>query len=176
MRENLQLKTLNDEGYFTGYASIFNVVDNQGDKILHGAFRDTLRDEGTGIKLLWQHAMSEPIGIFTLLREDARGLYVEGRLLLDVQRAKEAYSLLKAGAIAGLSIGYVPVEYYREPQTGVRVLEKVRLYEISLVTFPANAQATVQAVKSDWGVEIRTGEFIRLSNALDYAIHALRFP
>lgn len=159
----LHLKHIDDKGNFAGYASVFNVVDNQNDMMLEGAFAATLADGKQQVKLLWQHNMDEPIGVFTLLREDARGLYVEGRLLLDVQRAKEAHALLKAGAIAGLSIGYVPIDYRIDPLTGVRLLEEVALYEISLVTFPANAEATVHAVKQ---VDVSLS---RLAEALERA-------
>jgi uncharacterized protein len=170
----LQLKSVDEQGRFAGYASIFGVVDSQNDRMQSGAFRETLKDKSNAIRLLWQHNFEEPIGVFTLLQEDARGLYVEGRLLLDVQRAKEAHALLKAGAICGLSIGYVPVKYHIDPQSGVRVLEEVALYEVSLVTFPANAQATVQTVKQeDWSAELRSGQFIQLSEAIDRAIHVL---
>ncbi|MBM3617643.1 MAG: HK97 family phage prohead protease [Alphaproteobacteria bacterium] len=168
--QRLELKHIDDKGNFAGYASVFGVVDNQNDMMLEGAFAATLLDGKHNVKLLWQHNMDEPIGVFTLLREDARGLYVEGRLLLEVQRAKEAHALLKAGAIAGLSIGYVPVRYRIDPLTGVRLLEEVALYEISLVTFPANAEANVHAVKQEETSLLRSGELIRLSDAIDEAI------
>lgn len=173
--ETLQLKQLDDAGRFAGYASIFHIVDNQNDRMLPGAFRQTLQDQQGDIKLLWQHNFDEPIGVFASMREDARGLYVEGRLLLDVQRAKEAHALLKAGAIGGLSIGYVPVKYHIDPETGVRVLEEVALYEVSIVTFPANSDATVQAVKEDAEsvAAIRSGAFIRFADAVDRAIATL---
>lgn len=176
MIPELQIKSVDEQGRFAGYASIFGVVDNQNDRMERGAFIETLRDKKNGIKLLWQHNFEEPIGVFTTLREDARGLYVEGRLLLDVQRAKEAHALLKEGAICGLSIGYVPVRHFIEPDTGVRVLQEVALYEVSLVTFPANAEAQVHAVKEDetMHAEMRCGQFIRLSDALDRAIGILR--
>lgn len=174
--ETLQLKQLDDDGRFAGYASVFDVVDNQKDMIVQGAFTRTLREQEGDIRLLWQHNFDEPIGVFTTLREDTRGLYVEGRLLLDVQRAKEAHSLLKAGAICGLSIGYVPVEYHIDAQTGVRVLEEVALYEVSLVTFPANSAATVHAVKEDEVLigDIRSGAMIHFADAVDRAISVLR--
>lgn len=174
--ETLQLKQVDNEGRFAGYASIFGVVDNQNDKMLHGAFTRTLQEQDGDIRLLWQHRFEEPIGAFSLLREDARGLYVEGRLLLEVQRAREAHALLKAGAICGLSIGYVPVKYHIDAATGVRVLEEVALYEVSLVTFPANGEATVHAVKEDEDLSaaIRSGALIRFADEVDRAIGILR--
>ena len=169
----LQLKAVDDEGRFAGYASIFGVVDSQNDRMEAGAFRETLKDN-TDVKLLWQHNFEEPIGVFTTLREDARGLYVEGKLLLDVQRAREAHALLKAGAVCGLSIGYVPVKYHIDANTGVRVLQEVALYEVSVVTFPANSAATVHAVKQDDMVaELRSGHMIRFADEVDRAIGIL---
>jgi uncharacterized protein len=166
----LQLKSLNEQGQFSGYASIFGIVDSQNDLVLEGAFAETLEEGAQDIKLLWQHDFNEPIGVFTAVREDARGLYVEGKLLLEVQRAREAHALLKAGAIAGLSIGYTPVKYRTDPKSGVRLLEEVALYEISLVTFPANGKATVQAVKR---ADVVPAELARLAGEIGRAISVL---
>lgn len=153
-----------EEGLFAGYASVFDVVDNHKDAILYGAFTETLKKKHNGkdIKLLWQHKMDEPIGVFTTMREDSHGLYVEGKLLLDVQRGKEAYSLLKSGAMDGLSIGYSAVKYGYDEETGVRFLTEVELWEVSLVTFPANEAAGVTALKDDKPQTIREFEvFLR---------------
>lgn len=144
----LQLKSLSEEGRFAGYASVFDVVDSQNDIILRGAFSKTLRDRTAKVKLLWQHQMDEPIGVLERIFEDDRGLYVEGRLLLSVARAREAYDLVKAGALEGMSIGYTPVTYHFEPETGVRRIQEVALWEVSLVTFPANTHAGITVVKS----------------------------
>ena len=182
----LEIKTIDAQGRFAGYASVFDVVDNQRDVIVRGAFIESLKDRIDEIKLLWQHQQDEPIGVFDRVFEDARGLYVEGRLLLDVARAKEAYTLLKAGAISGLSIGYSPVRYHIDPNTGVRFLSEVDLWEISLVTFPANAAANVTVVKQmdpvlsnyeieKWNQALRAGHLIELSQALDRAITTLKY-
>ena len=175
----LEVKSLDASGRFAGYASVFDVVDNQRDMMLRGAFADTLKSRVGEIKLLWQHMQSEPIGVFDRMFEDARGLYVEGRLLLDVQRAKEAYALLKAGAVSGLSIGYSPTRYSIDAQTGVRLLSQVELWEVSLVTFPANEAAGVTVIKHSAEDEMqlkslqKNGQLIELCAALDSAISAL---
>ena len=143
----LELKTLDSTGRFAGYASVFGVVDSQRDVVLPGAFAQTVRGRAHEIKFLWQHQQDEPIGILDKIFEDARGLYVEGRLLLNVQRAKEAHTLLKMGAISGLSIGYSPVRYTIDDKTGIRRLKQVDLWEVSLVTFPANEAANVTVVR-----------------------------
>lgn len=165
----LQLKSLGEQGNFSGYASVFSILDNQNDMMLPGAFTYALSKGWSDIKLLWQHDFREPIGLFTCIRQDNRGLYVEGKLLLDIRRAREAYSLLKAGAIAGLSIGYAPVKYRADPETGARLLEEVALYEISVVTFPANPQAHIRAVKQD------SGEWNPLIAELDRAVSILHY-
>lgn len=165
----LELKSLDGVGRFAGYASVFDVVDSQKDIIQRGAFTHSLKGRVGAIKLLWQHQQDEPIGVFERMFEDARGLYVEGRLLLEVQRAKEAHVLLKTGAISGLSIGYSPVRYKVDPQTGVRVLSEVDLWEISLVTFPANEAANITVVK-----QAKQGdELARLSQEMDRALKVL---
>lgn len=143
----LALKSLGDDGLFKGYASVFDVVDSHKDVIVRGAFRRTLEEQGDGIKLLWQHRADEPIGKITQIYEDERGLYVEGKLLLQVSRAQEAHALLRSGALEGMSIGYTVRDFDIDEATGVRILKDIDLWEISLVTFPANAGAQVTNVK-----------------------------
>jgi HK97 family phage prohead protease len=182
---NLDIKSLDGFGRFAGYASVFDVVDNQRDIILRGAFSNTLKGRTGAIKLLWQHQQEEPIGFFEGMFEDENGLYVEGKLLFEVQRAKEAYSLLKAGVVSGLSIGYSPVRYHIDASTGVRMLAEVALWEVSLVTFPANDAANVTVVKQfepilnnheieQWERARQAGGLIELSSALDRAISTLK--
>lgn len=162
---SFEVKAINDEGMFSGYASIFDVVDSQQDVILKGAFERTLRERGVAsIKMLWQHRVEEPIGYFTHVEEDAMGLYVEGKLLLDVQKSQEAYGLLKKGAISGLSIGYSVRESEVDYNEGIRYIHDVDLWEVSLVTFPANQHATVLDVKGGIPQNIRQFErFLRES-------------
>jgi hypothetical protein len=142
------LKSITIDGVFEGYASLFNREDLGGDIVLPGAFRDSLARRGVGgIKLLFQHNPNEPIGIWQSIVEDARGLFVRGRLMLDIARGREIYTLMRAGAVDGLSIGFRTVTARRDRATGVRRLEKVDLWEISVVTFPMLPEARVAAVK-----------------------------
>lgn len=144
----LDLKRVADDGRFEGYASLFEREDLGRDVIAPGAFRETLQVRGTaGIKLLFQHDPSQPIGVWERLVEDARGLYVVGRLMGEVVKAREVLSLMRAGALDGLSIGFRALKGRRNPTTGVRRLEKVDLWEISVVTFPMLPEARVHAVK-----------------------------
>lgn len=143
----LSVKNIAEDGHFSGYASVFHNIDGDKDMMMNGAFEKTLSRNVRDIKFLWQHKMDEPIGFFTSIKEDEKGLYVEGQILLDLQRGREAYTLVKSGAIEGLSIGFTPSNYTIDPETGVRILREVALWEISLVTFPANQEAGVRHMK-----------------------------
>jgi HK97 family phage prohead protease len=138
------------DGWFSGYASVFDEVDAQNDRVMRGAFLSTLHKwgmQGQFPKMLWQHESSEPIGLWHKVQEDAMGLYVEGNLLLEVQKAREAYALMKAGILDSLSIGYQVIEAIQGRKSQVRLLTQIDLFEISLVTFAANAKAKVMAIK-----------------------------
>lgn len=158
------IKALDESGAFEGYASLFDIVDGFDDRVVPGAFAKTLAESrgGRGVKMLWQHDASEPIGAWDAIAEDERGLHVRGRLLLDVRRGAEAHALLKAGAIDGLSIGYSTVEASYDPKTRSRRLTEIALWEISLVTFQACPGAAVTAVKGSPPRTIRSFErFLR---------------
>lgn len=145
----LEVKSYNETGFFAGYASIYNKQDFHNDIILNGAFKTVEKTNyNEEIKLLWQHKAVEPIGKFTKIIEDAKGLYVEGKLNLNVERAREAYSLLKTGALNGLSVGFTVKEQEYDEEQGIRYIIKAELWEISLVTFPANSEAKIKVVKA----------------------------
>ncbi|MDX0569823.1 HK97 family phage prohead protease [Sinorhizobium medicae] len=144
----LQVKELTEHGTFEGYGSIFGNVDAYGEKVVPGAFVESLakhRREGTNVLMLWQHDPDNPIGVWEDLAEDAKGLYGKGRLILEIQKAREVRALMLQKAIGGLSIGYREIE--TEPDGNVRLLKKLELYEISPVAFPANRRARIEAVK-----------------------------
>lgn len=145
-----EIKTISETGAFTGYASVFGNEDLWGDIVVAGAFSKSIAEKKPA--MLWQHNSDEPIGIWAVIKEDEKGLYVEGQLLIDgVAKAKEAYELLAAKAISGLSIGYRAVswEWRKKDDSNdeVRLLKEIDLWEISLVTFPANTEARVGDVK-----------------------------
>lgn len=140
----LGVKEVNDEGKVEGYLSVFDVVDLQNDKIVKGAFKDTL-SEKKRFPLLWQHDTATPIGVF-VGKEDDKGLFVSAELNMNTTRGKEAHALLKQGAVSGLSIGYQPVTVSYEGD--VRILKQVDLWEGSIVTFPANPFAVITGVKT----------------------------
>lgn len=151
MAPTLRLNPSQQKGIISGYASFFDIMDHHQDRIAKGAFTKSLRawrSLGKNPKMLWQHDPKYPLGVWTSLCENERGLYVEGRLILGVKQADEAYLLLKEGAIDGLSIGFRPLKAIRDTTRNSRILLEIDLIEISLVTFGANARATVRQVKT----------------------------
>lgn len=136
-----------DAGGIEGYASLFDAPDKGGDVVARGAYAASLKRmaaEGRRVRMLWQHDPREPIGIWDEVREDGRGLWVKGRLLDGVARAREAAALITAGALDGLSIGYRTVRAHRN-EKGQRLLQELELWEVSLVTFPMLPSARVAA-------------------------------
>ena len=145
------VKATGDDGTVEGYGSVFGVRDNYDDVIAQGAFLASLaahKTAGTMPAMLWQHDSSEPIGIWTEMIEDAKGLRIKGQLALDTVRGKEAHALLKLGALNGLSIGFMSKQWTYDRDSEVRTLTEIDLWEVSLVTFPANQKARVTNVKS----------------------------
>ncbi len=136
-------------GVIEGYASVFRRPDDGRDIVLPGAFRRTLAHRrAQDVKLLWQHDPKEPIGVIEELKEDARGLYVRARLIPELARAREALALIAAGALDGLSIGYRAVKARPDPESGLRLISEIDLWEISLVTFPMQPAARIRALKA----------------------------
>ncbi len=141
------LKRLDDDGSFEGYGSVFGIRDSFGDVVAKGAFTETLKSDHRPA-LLWQHRPDQPIGVYTEIREDDIGLFVKGKFTEGVALADEALLLLKAGALDGLSIGFQTKRSDLDEETGDREILEVKLFEVSLVTFPANEAARVLDVKS----------------------------
>ncbi|EKE43654.1 phage prohead protease, HK97 family [Oceaniovalibus guishaninsula JLT2003] len=130
-----------------GYASLFGVADQGRDVVAAGAYAATLAAlsaRGGRVKMLWQHDPAQPIGVWDEVREDARGLWVKGRILTQIKRGREAAALIAAGALDGLSIGYRAKRASRDAQ-GRRVLHELELWEVSLVTFPMLPEARIGA-------------------------------
>jgi HK97 family phage prohead protease len=141
------------QGVFTGYGSIFGNEDQGNDIMKKGAFTKSLtKRPASKVKMLYQHKTDEPIGIFTDMYEDNKGLYVKGQLAMGTQKGREAYELLKMGALDGMSIGFradPEKQGYNENKRGIRTLKEVDLMEISLVTFPMNESALIESVKGN---------------------------
>ena len=148
---SLSLRATGDEGIIEGFGSVFGQEDSYGDVVVPGAFAASLaehRAAKTMPAMLWQHRQDQPIGVWEEMEEDQRGLRVKGRLAMDVAAAREAYALVKVGAISGLSIGFLTKEDDYDPKTNIRTVRAVDLWEVSLVTFPAAKSARVTRIKA----------------------------
>jgi len=139
-----------DDEYLTisGYGSVFGNVDNGGDMVMPGAFKECIAS-GRKPKMLWQHDAGQPIGAWDEMREDENGLYMKGRISKRATKGAEVAELVKMGAIDGLSIGYRTQEYEMDMDSGTRKLTKLDLWETSVVTFPMNTLASIYAMKAE---------------------------
>jgi HK97 family phage prohead protease len=163
----LDIKTIADDGTFTGYASLFGVTDLGSDVVQAGAFTKSLKSKSAAkVKMLRGHDTSEPIGVWDSIIEDVRGLKATGRLILETVKGRETYALLKAGALDGLSIGYRTKKETFDRTKNVRLLHELELHEISIVTFPMLPSATISRVKHT--------DFSRLVQAINRATAALQ--
>jgi HK97 family phage prohead protease len=132
-----------DEGVIEGYGAVFGNKDSYNDILVKGAFAEGM---GRKVKMLWQHDPAQPIGVWDEMSEDDNGLRMKGRFAMNTAKGREAYELVKMGAIDGLSIGYRTKD--ADDKDGARYLKSVDLFEVSLVTMPANDKATVTSIKN----------------------------
>jgi HK97 family phage prohead protease len=139
-----ELKASGDN-YFEGYASVFGNIDSHEDVIEYGAFTKTIKENRNRIKILWQHDMTEPIGLPEVMEEDSKGLYVKGKISMTDTGIK-ALTLIKDGVINEMSIGFdiIKKDYSKLGNKDVRVLKEIRLWEFSPVTFASNSMAKIQ--------------------------------
>ena len=144
-------KSLEEDGTFEGYASVFATEDHHGDTVVKGAFKAGLKKlakDKRKIKMLFNHDRYQPIGVFKEADEDDKGLYVHGKLTLGVQKADETRLLMLDEAIDSMSIGGYVVKEKWDNKTGKRDLLELELREISPVVFPALDAARIVSVKS----------------------------
>lgn len=148
----LKIKSVSETGEFEGYASVFDVIDSYSDIVVRGAFQKSLErwaERKDLPSVLWQHQMAEPIGPFTEMKEDDYGLFVRGRLLIDDDPlAKRAHAHMRAGSVKGMSIGYMLKDWEYDSAKGAFILKEIDLWEVSIVTMPANTEAKITEVKA----------------------------
>lgn len=146
-----EVRATGENGEIEGYGSVFGVKDSYSDIVAAGAFNASIAEHkanGSMPAMLWQHDQSEPIGVWTEMAEDAKGLRVKGQIVTETEKGRAAYALLKKGALRGLSIGFVSKAWSYDEEADIRTLTAVDLWEVSLVTFPANGKAMIDTVKN----------------------------
>lgn len=136
-----------DEGIVEGFASTYGNADRHDDRVMPGAFAKTLAERGGYFPLLWQHKADEPIGLASVF-DSATGLALKARLDIDVEAGRRAFSAVRKGIVGAFSIGYDVIKA-RRGRDGKREITEIRLWEVSLVTFPANPQAVVTGAKGE---------------------------
>lgn len=142
-------------GEFSGYASVFGNVDDGGDIVVKGAFAETIVEDFARIKILALHnGCWLPVGKPIELREDDHGLFIRGKIS-DTSMGRDIQTLLKDGVLNELSIGYEAIDYEIDEEAHVRYLKRIKLWEVSIVTWAMNDQATIDDVKS-LAEELRT--------------------
>lgn len=179
IKEN-DFSMLDDEGIISGYASVFNNVDSDGDVMAKGAFRRTLDENKDRIAFLYQHDMRQPIGKPKIMEEDDIGLKVEAKVS-DSSQGKDIRTMIKEGILKEFSVGFIPMK--EEEIIGFNTFKEVKLFEFSLVTLAANPLATVTGFKGTKTVENAIEQFDRLikccrkldnPHLLEYELRVLR--
>lgn len=149
------------QGVFEGYASVFNVVDGDGDIILPGAFANALKTQTRSVAMFFNHRRNEiPVGKWLDLAEDSVGLHVRGELTPGNPQSDALKAAMIHGTVGGMSVGFTAAKAdVAQIETGYAFKNAAQLSEISICTFPANEQATVSALKSMEAIEsIRDAE------------------
>ena len=148
---NLRFEAPTDAGEFSGYAALFDERNGHGEIVRRGAFRASLdqhRAAGTKPVMLWSHDPSDIVGVWHEVREDEKGLFVRGQLIVSTTRGREAHDLLKAGALNGLSIGFRVLKGGETRQSGARILTGIDVREISLVGMPSAGNARITSIRN----------------------------
>ena len=135
-------------GEFSGYAAVFGNRDSGNDIIEKGAFAKTIVEDFNRIKILALHNDCWlPVGRPIELREDDRGLFIKGKIS-DTSMGRDIRTLLKDGVLSELSIGYDAIDFDYDSKTDTRHLRRIKLWEVSIVTWAMNEQARIDEVKS----------------------------
>lgn len=138
---NIEYKKENDQFIISGYASIFDVKDHDNDILEFGSFQNSIANISK-IKFLWQHEQKSPIGTIDKLYEDKKGLFLKASINSKIPQGLQAINLVKTGLIDGLSVGFT-INKSHYSNENVRIISDATLWEISLVTFPANEGAKI---------------------------------
>lgn len=144
--EHLELKFAGEDMVFSGYASVFNSTDSYGDTIDPKAYNKTLAERERPVRMRWNH-YGPVIGKWTQMFADEKGLFVQGQLTPGHSTAVDVYASMKHGAVDGMSIGYIPMQEKSLPD-GRRLLQEIKLIEVSVVEEPADLGARIGNIKS----------------------------
>jgi HK97 family phage prohead protease len=147
---DFEVRAEGDGMSFTGYASVFNSPSEDlggfVEYVAPGAFKRSLQSRNE-VKLLWNHDSGEPLaslrGGTMQLVEDSRGLKVTASLP-NTTRGRDVAELLRSKVISSMSFGFNVIKDSWASDGKTRTLESVRLFEVSIVSFPAYEATTAQ--------------------------------
>jgi HK97 family phage prohead protease len=154
------IKETTDAGHIRGHGSVFGVIDSYNEIVAQGAFAESLKKwakRGALPAMLRGHESNIVVGVWTQMQEDAIGLDCAGDCILETRDGADTYQLLKRKAVRGLSIGFMPEVWEVDKETGIITLKQVDLWEVSIVTFPANVEAMIEEVKHSVGQVLKSG-------------------
>ena len=144
-----EVKDVDSKGRrITGYLSSFNTLDSDKDIILQGAFSKSLAERMDKIFFLNQHMWHQPLGKFSVLQEDSKGLYFESEPLADTSYGNDVIKLYEAGVLKEHSIGFRTIKADYDSETNIRNIKEVKLFEGSVVTLGANSNTPFTGFKS----------------------------
>lgn len=165
-RTSLDFRATKEDNGFSGYAASFWNVDSYGTAMAPGAFKKTIQERSSKIPVLWNHNTDIPVGKHLELREDDKGLFVNIGIADDGAEGTTLLKRLRFGVPIGMSFGFAtirdrsandddPIDMSTAPawvmengRRDVRVITEVQYWESSPVTFPANENSTIDAIRS----------------------------
>ena len=142
-RDCSELRETSKEGFFSGYLTVWEDVDSHNSRFAKGSFTKTIKEQGERVKVLYNH--SSLIGKALVLREDDYGLYAEGQLNMEVEKARDTLSFMLDGTLDGLSFMFKSIK--QKYENGVLVIKEVRLFEFGPVDFPSGDTAIITNVR-----------------------------
>lgn len=148
-----ECKALGATGEIDGLGAAFGNKDQGGDIIEFGAFAESLdehRKSGTTPNMFWAHNIMEPVGHYTKVEENKKGLAVAGQVWIGkgIPKAEQAYLMASNPGEKGFSIGYQTIVSESDPARKANILKKVKVREISITPYPMNKRAVISSVKS----------------------------
>lgn len=150
----VEWKVDESSGELQGYASTFGNVDLDDDIIVKGAFKKTIseRVRAGQVRILADHMprTSNVLGTMKTASEDSHGLKFTAELS-SAPSVQDTRIKMLEGHLDRLSIGYEPIQWSFEEKEGksLRILSEIKLWEVSVVVFPANPEAAITRVKED---------------------------
>ena len=146
---HLDIKSLSDAGQIVGLAARYGNMDADGESFEQGAFAKSAAAIKMGGRLpamLLHHDRTRPVGRWDSFEESVAGLIVQGQIALEANDGRDAYALVKGGALNGLSVGFRTIA--DKIASNVRVITEAELFEVSLVAVPSNPMTRIDGVKS----------------------------